>query len=160
MKGLVKYMKISDFLDENRIILDLKSKTKGELLSEMGKTFKDTGVVDDSGYERFIQKLNNREETSSTGFQDGVAIPHMKARAVKKIALAFGISKDGIDFDSLDKMPSKIFVMIAAPKENPNEYLKLLSKVSEIFLDENNLKLIMEMKTKEELYGILDKYEI
>lgn len=153
-------MKISDFLDENRIILDLKSKTKGELLSEMGKTFKDTGVVDDSGYERFIQKLNNREETSSTGFQDGVAIPHMKARAVKKIALAFGISKDGIDFDSLDKMPSKIFVMIAAPKENPNEYLKLLSKVSEIFLDENNLKLIMEMKSKEELYGVLDKYEI
>ena len=153
-------MKISDFLDENRIILDLKSKTKGELLSEMGKTFKDTEVVDDSGYERFIQKLNNREETSSTGFQDGVAIPHMKARAVKKIALAFGISKDGIDFDSLDKMPSKIFVMIAAPKENPNEYLKLLSKVSEIFLDENNLKLIMEMKSKEELYGVLDKYEI
>ncbi len=153
-------MKISDFLDENRIILDLRAKTKEELLNEMGKTFKDTGIVDDSGYPRFIEKLNNREETCSTGFQDGVAIPHMKARAVKKMALAFGISKGGIDFDALDKMPSKIFVMIAAPKENPNEYLKLLAKVSEIFLDENNIKKLMEVKTKEELYGILDKYEV
>ena len=50
--------------------------------------------------------------------------------------------------------------MIAAPKENPNEYLKLLAKVSEIFLDENNIKKLMEVKTKEELYGILDKYEV
>ena len=159
MKGLVKYMKISDFLDENRIILDLKAKTKKELLNEMGKTFKDTGIVDDSGYARFIEKLNNREETCSTGFQDGVAIPHLKARAVKKMALAFGISKVGIDFDALDKKPSKIFVMIAAPKESPNEYLKLLAKISEIFLDENNIKTVTEIKTKEELYGILEKYE-
>ena len=153
-------MKISDFLDENRIILDLRAKTKEELLNEMGETFKETGVVDDSGYARFIEKLNNREETCSTGFQDGVAIPHMKARAVKKMALALGISKEGIDFDALDKKPSKIFVMIAAPKENPNEYLNLLAKVSEIFLDENNIKKVMEVKTKEELYGILDKYEV
>ena len=153
-------MKISDFLDENRIILDLKSRTKGELLNEMVKTFKDTGIVDDSGYERFIQKLNNREETCSTGFQDGVAIPHMKARAVKKIALAFGISKEGIDFDALDKKPSKMFIMIAAPKENPDEYLKLLAKISEIFLDEKNIKLFSEVATKEEVYGILDRYEI
>jgi fructose-specific phosphotransferase system IIA component len=153
-------MKISDFLDKNRIILDLKSRTKGELLNEMGKTFKDTGIVDDSGYERFIQKLNNREETCSTGFQDGVAIPHMKARAVKKIALAFGISKEGIDFDALDKKPSKMFIMIAAPKENPDEYLKLLAKISEIFLDEKNIKLFSEVTTKEEVYEILDKYEM
>ena len=159
MKGLVKYMKISDFLDENRIILDLKAKTKKELLNEMGKTFKDTGIVDDSGYARFIEKLNNREETCSTGFQDGVAIPHLKARAVKKMALAFGISKEGIDFDALDKKPSKIFVMIAAPKESPNEYLKLLAKISEIFLDENNIKTKKKKKTKEELYGIFEKYE-
>ena len=159
MKGLVKCMKISDFLDENRIILDLKAKTKEELLNEMGKTFKDTGIVDDSGYERFIQKLKNREETCSTGFQDGVAIPHLKARAVKKMTLAFGISKEGIDFDALDKKPSKIFIIIAAPKENPNEYLNLLAKVSEIFLDENNIKKAMEVKTKEELYEILNKYE-
>ena len=152
-------MRISDFLDENRIILDLKAKTKEELLNEMGKTFKDTGVVDESGYGRFIEKLNNREETCSTGFQDGVAIPHLKARAVKKISLAFGISKEGIDFDALDKQPSKIFIMIVAPKENPNEYLGLLAKISEIFLDENNTKKIMEVTTKEEIYGILNKYE-
>lgn len=153
-------MKISDLLDENRIILDLKAKTKGELLNEMGETFKNTGIVDESGYARFIEKLNNREETCSTGFQDGVAIPHLKARAVKKMSLALGISKEGIDYDALDKMPSKIFIMIAAPKDKSNEYLNLLAKISEIFLDENNVKKIKEIKTKEELYEILGKYEV
>lgn len=153
-------MRISDFLDKNRIIMELKSKTKKELLNELGETFKETGIVDNDGYDRFIEKLNNREGVCSTGFQDGVAIPHVKARAVKKIALAFGISKEGIEFDSLDKKNAEIFFMIAAPKENPNEYLKILGKISEVFLEESNRKAILEVKNEEELLEILNKYEI
>ena len=153
-------MKISDFLDKDRIILELKAKSKKELLNELGETFRKTGVVDDDGYSRFLEKLNNREGVCSTGFQDGLAIPHVKARAVKKISLAFGLSKDGIDFDSLDKEPSKIFFMIASPKDNPNEFLKLLGKLSEIFLEENISNAVSEVKTKEELLEILSKYEV
>lgn len=153
-------MRISDFLDGDRIILELKSKTKKELLNELGETFKDTGIVDNEGYDRFLEKLNNREGVCSTGFQDGVAIPHVKARAVKKIALAFGISKEGIKFDSLDKEDAKIFFMIASPKENPNEFLKLLGKISEVFLEESNRKTVLEVKTKEELLEMLNKYEV
>ena len=159
-KDEVNYMKISDFLEKDRVLLSLTSKTKKELLNELGKTFKDTNIVDEDGFARFIEKLNNREGVCSTGFQDGVAIPHVKARAVKKLSLAFGLSRDGIEYDALDRKLSKIFFMIASPKDNPNEYLKLLGKISEIFLDENNRNLVLEVKNEEELLELLDKYEI
>ena len=159
-KEVVKQMKISDFLEKDRVILNLTSKTKNELLEELGSTFKKTEIVDEDGFARFIEKLNNREGVCSTGFQDGVAIPHVKARAVKKLSLAFGLSKDGIEYDALDKKLSKIFFMIASPKDNPNEYLKLLGKISEIFLDEQNRNLVLEVKNEEELLELLDKYEI
>ena len=153
MKRLLEYM------SEDRIILDLKSKEKEEVFEEMAPLCVAENIIDAEELEEYIEGLKEREKLTATGMQDGIAVPHAKSPSVHKIALALGISKEGINFESMDGEPSKYIFMIAAPKGTKQEHLDLLAMISELSYSEEVLEKLGKAQTKSEAIEILDNFE-
>ena len=153
MKRLLEYM------SEDRIILNLKSQEKEEGFEEMAPLFVEDNIIDAEELEEFIEGLKEREKLTATGMQDGIAVPHAKSPSVHKIALALGISKEGINFESMDGEPSKYIFMIAAPKGTKQEHLDLLAMISELSYSEEVLEKLGKAQTKSEVIGILGNFE-
>ncbi|MBE6044297.1 MAG: PTS fructose transporter subunit IIA [Clostridium thermopalmarium] len=150
-------MKITELLSKDTIILNLKSKTKTEVIDELVNKLYDAGRLNDK--EEYKKAILKREEEFSTGVGDGVAIPHAKTSAVKLPSLAFGYSKEGIDYDSLDGQPAHIFFMIAGQDNADNEHLETLSRLSVMLMNEDFKRKIPTIKTEEDLLRIIDEQE-
>lgn len=150
-------MKITELLTKDLIILDLKATTKEEVLDELVNKLDSAGRLENK--EAFKTAILEREAQFSTGVGNGVAIPHAKTLAVKTSALAFGYSKDGIDYDTLDGEPAHIFFMIAGKEGANNEHLETLSRLSTLLMDDGFRDKIMSVKSEKELLNIIDDYE-
>lgn len=150
-------MKITELLSKDTIILNLKSKTKLEVIDELIDKLDTAGKLNDR--EEYKKAILKREEEFSTGVGDGVAIPHAKTSAVKLPSLAFGYSKEGIDYGSLDGKPAHIFFMIAGGENANNEHLETLSRLSVMLMNEDFKKKITNIKTEEDLLRIIDEQE-
>ena len=127
-------MKISDLLIKERINLDIKSTEKEDVIRELARLHEATGVLED--YEGYVEALLAREAQSSTALEEGIAIPHAKTEFVKTAALAMGRSTKGVDYDSLDGEPSKLFFMIAAPDGANNTHIETLERLTQLLLDD------------------------
>ncbi|RME75240.1 MAG: PTS sugar transporter subunit IIA [Planctomycetota bacterium] len=138
-----------EMVEEKRIIF-LESLSKKEVLKEM------VGLVSPSdaapNAEELLQALLEREEIMSTGIGYGIAVPHVKIPSVKKIIMALGIHKKGIDWGTLlDNDAVKIVVLIAAPDYKTKEYLKLLAKVVKLLKNKETRDEILQAQTVEEV---------
>ncbi len=124
-------MKVSDILEEGGIEVELKSNTKNEVLDEL------IGLINTSfnfeNIDEIRKAIYDREKLSSTGIGNGLAIPHAKVVGVDRIVAGIGLSKKGIDFSSLDKMPAHIFFILISPKEDQGSHVKTLAKIAKIF---------------------------
>ena len=145
---------ISEIITVNKI-RDLSAKTKDEVLVELCNMVTETPEVTDR--KKFLKAIRDREMVMSTGIGMGIAIPHAITSSVKDFVIAFGRSRKGVDFESLDGMPAHIFILVGAPERRREEFLKLLAKIGKIlnnpvfkkrFLDaefpEENLQMILE----------------
>lgn len=141
-------MKIADILSRDRVILELKSKGKQEVIQEM------TAVLPKEGLdlERVVQVLMDRERLGSTGIGDGVAIPHGKLSGLNSLIAAFGRSTQGVEFESLDGNPTHLFFLLVAPEDSAGAHLKALARVSRLFKDGQFRKVLMGAKNIDELY--------
>ena len=110
-------MRIMDFLDKESIALNIKSKTKKEVIEELVEMLAQKGLIADKKVT--IESLMEREELGSTGVGQGIAIPHSKTKGVKELVAAFGVSKDGVNFEALDGEPVYIFFFFWRPRERP-----------------------------------------
>ncbi|KJJ85214.1 sodium:proton antiporter [Candidatus Omnitrophus magneticus] len=133
---------------------NLTATTKEEVLFELTDIILSSGQINRSERDTIIKDLLKRESKMSTGMQEGIAFPHAKTNAVKKLTAAVGISKKGINFNSLDKKLSNIFVIVLAPRGNPEGYLKFMSEASIFLMDEEKRKKIISAKNNMELYKI------
>nr|WP_314115580.1 PTS sugar transporter subunit IIA [uncultured Leptotrichia sp.] len=147
-------MKILEYLIPERVKLNLKGKTKSEIIREMAQLFVKSGVLDSEDMEEFVKEINEREKLTPTGMQDGIAIPHARTPFVKQLSLALGISKEGIDFESMDGEPSKLIFMIAAPEETKKEHLDLLAEISKLSYEE---ELVEELKRASTIEDVTNK---
>lgn len=128
-------MKITELLKEDTIIIDLKSSNKEEVIKELAQKLADAGRLNDKN--EFIEAILVREGQSTTGIGEGIAIPHAKTKAVKVPSIAFGRSKEGVDFQALDGQQSHLFFMIAASEGANNEHLETLSRLSSFLMDDS-----------------------
>ena len=150
-------MKISDLLIKDRINLDVKSTDKVNIIKELARLHEKTGVLND--YDGYVKALMAREEQSSTGIGEGIAIPHAKTEFVKKPALAMGRKPEGIDYDSLDGEPATLFFMIAAPDGANNTHIETLAKLSQLLLDDDFKEALENAATSDEIIEIINKTE-
>ncbi|MFA6878449.1 MAG: fructose-specific PTS transporter subunit EIIC, partial [Fusobacterium sp.] len=148
---------LKSMITKECISLNLTAKSKNDVIDELvNMLFKNGKLNDPKEYKAQILK---REEESSTGLEEGIAIPHAKTAAVKVPTVAIGISKDGVDFNSLDGEPSKLFFMIAAPANAKDSHIEVLSQLSTSLLEDDIREGILNAKSKEEIINILLKSE-
>lgn len=149
------YMRITELLDKRSISLDAVPKTKKEALDQAIELMAKSGKINDK--EAYRKQVYAREEESTTGIGEGIAIPHGKCDAVNKPGLAAMVVKNGVDFDALDGEPVTLIFLIAAPNTKDNVHLDVLSKLSVLMMDENFSNSLRNAKTVEEFLKIIDK---
>ena len=148
-------MRITDLLDKQSISLNGAPKDKKEALDQVVDLMAKSGKIND--VEAYRQRVYAREEESTTGFGEGIAIPHGKCDAVTKPGLAAMVVKDGVDFDSLDGEPVHLIFLIAAPNTEDNIHLDVLSKLSVLLMDEQFTADLLNAKSVDEFLEIVDK---
>ena len=148
-------MRITDLLDKQSISLNGAPKDKIEALDQVVDLMAKSGKIND--VEAYRQRVYAREEESTTGIGEGIAIPHGKCDAVTKPGLAAMVVKDGVDFDSLDGEPVHLIFLIAAPNTEDNIHLDVLSKLSVLLMDEQFTADLLNAKSVDEFLEIVDK---
>ena len=148
-------MKITDLLDKRSISLDAAPASKSEALDLAVELMAASGKLSD--VEAYRRQVYAREEESTTGIGEGIAIPHGKCDAVKKPGLAAMVIRDGVDFDSLDGEPVTLLFLIAAPNTKDNVHLDVLSKLSVLMMDEEFSASLRKAETVEQFLSIIDQ---
>lgn len=150
-------MKITELLKQETIILDLQANTKENVLTELIDQLDRAGKLQDK--QKFTEGILGREEQSTTGIGEGIAIPHAKSAAVKEPAIAFGRSAEGIDYDSMDGQPAHLFFMIAATDGANNAHLEALSRLSTFLMDEKFRTKIYEATSVDHILEAVNQKE-
>ncbi len=148
-------MRITDLLDKRSISLTGAPASKQEALDQMVDLMIRSGKINDR--EAYRQEVYRREEESTTGIGEGIAIPHGKGSFVERPGLAAMVVRDGVDFDSLDGEPVHLIFLIAAPNTEDNVHLDVLSKLSMLLMDESFAANLKAASTVEEFLQIVDK---
>ena len=150
-------MKIVDLLKVESIDLKAKPQDKAAALEHL-ITLMDRGgnIADKEEYKACVLR---REEEGSTGIGEGIAIPHAKTSAVKAPGLAAMLVQDGVDFDSLDGEPAKLFFLIAAPDTEDNVHLDVLSHLSMLLMNDDFRSELLKAGSAKEFLSVIDKYE-
>ena len=143
-------MQIMDFLSKKAILIDIKSTSKEDVIKEMVDFLIEAGDVEKRNRNKLIDALMSREALGSTAIGQGIAIPHAKCDCVDKLVAAFGLSKKGVDFDSLDGELAHIFFLLVAPQDSAGPHLKALARISRLLKDKyfrDTLRTCMDEKS-------------
>lgn len=154
VKENMRSEKLISLFEDDLCLFHLRSRKKNSILEEMTEHLEKTGKVSDK--ELIMKMLKNRESLGSTGLGKGVAFPHGKSLAIKELTILFGKSNAGVDFDSLDGEPTRIFFLILAPSNrDPETYLELLSELLKLIKQPDKLKKLHEVEDFESLINLL-----
>ena len=148
-------MRITDLLDVRSISLDAAPKSKQEAIDAAVALMVKSGKINDE--EAYKKQVYAREEESTTGIGEGIAIPHGKCDAVDRPGLAAMVIREGVDFDSLDGAPVTLLFLIAAPNTEDNVHLDVLSKLSMMLMDETFTESLRKAETPEQFLAIIDQ---
>jgi nitrogen PTS system EIIA component len=130
----MKITELVKILKPDLFVPDLKSGTKADVMDELVQPLVAGGFVKSKGL--VIETLSKRETLGSTGIGKGVAVPHCRTLAVSDLHIVVGVSKKGVEFESIDKKPAHLFFLIVAPPiDGNNLYLPVLGKVVESVRD-------------------------
>ena len=138
------------------INVNLKGLSKEEIIYELVDLLVVSQQLDVKYREEAFQDIISREKIMSTGMQDGIALPHAKTTVIETVVTVFGVSKKGVDFNSLDKKPSHIFVLTLASKNNPHAYLQSMSEISQFLAKEENRKEVLSCNTSAKLFALFN----
>lgn len=150
-------MRITDLLNVKSIQLQGAPQTKSEALDQMVELMCAGGNIKDS--QEYRKVVYAREEESTTGIGEGIAIPHGKSHAVERPGLAAMVVPQGVEFDSLDGQPVQLIFLIAAPNTEDNVHLDVLSRLSVLLMDEAFTEKLKKAKNVEEFLNIIDEAE-
>ena len=146
-------MRITDLLDARSILLNASPKSKNEALDQIVDLMVKSEKINDK--EAYRKQVYAREEESTTGIGEGIAIPHGKCDAVTKPGLAAMVVKDGVDFDSLDGEPVTLMFLIAAPNTEDNIHLDVLSKLSVLLMNEEFTEALRHRSFLHQMWQLL-----
>lgn len=145
-------MRISELLNKNSIIADLSATDKSSAVDELSKAVSEAA---DAPAQRIAQVLLERENLGSTGIGGGIAIPHGKLSLVNSIVVGFGLSKNGVPYDSLDNRPVHIFFVLLTPENSTGGHLKVLAQISKLLKMDRFKNGLLSADTVDDIYQII-----
>jgi len=146
-------MKLTDFISENTIITDLKSMDKKSVLEELSLPVSEITQI---AHKDIVRVLIERENLGSTGIGNGIGIPHGKLKNLKTLVLGLGVSRKGVNFDTMDGKPAYLFFMLLTPDNSTDLHLKLLARISKILKNEPFKEKIIHASKPEEILQLLN----
>ena len=146
-------MQLDQIFKVEFINADLSAKNKDEALAELVNTIIKGGIK--LNYSSIIEVLKQRESLGSTGIGDGVAIPHGKIAELGDIIVAFGRSREGVSYNSLDGKPVHLFFLLLAPENSAGQHLKILAKISKMLKEADFRKKLIKAKSQSDLYQVI-----
>ncbi len=150
----MKSKKPASFFEEDLCLFHLRSRKKVSVLQEMVRHLKQSSRVSDKDF--IMEMLKNRESLGSTGLGMGVAFPHGRSLAIKKLTVLFARSTAGVDFDALDGNPVNVFFLLLAPSDKGAEtYLALLSELINLIQEPEKLEKLIQVQDYASLIEIL-----
>jgi fructose-specific phosphotransferase system IIA component len=138
---------------EKVIKTPLVSKDKPDVLRELVQILKDAGEIDD--FDTALKDVQIREDKMSTGLEKGIAVPHAKSEAVSNLKLAIGIAPEGIDFDSMDKEPSKLFFLLLAPPGQSGPHVEALAEIAKLANSTSFCKALINADNAQEVVELM-----
>jgi PTS system nitrogen regulatory IIA component len=149
-------MKILEVLPKEAIITDMKSKVKSEVIEELVASIsKITGI----NSAELIKVLLERERLGSTGIGGGIGIPHGKLKNLESLIMGFGLSRKGVDFESIDSRPTHLFFILLTPENSTGLHLKLLARISRLLKNESFKKKLMKATDSNQVYSIIEEVD-
>ena len=150
-------MRLRNMLDESTVKVGLESLDKEECIEELADILVRAGRVTDRA--QILSAVRTREAEGSTGIGNGVAVPHGKCADLASTVLAVGISRDGIEFNSVDDKPVKIVFLIAASAAEPGKHLQMLAEVVRLVRVPGLCAKLAEAATPKDVLDLLDAEE-
>lgn len=145
-------MKILDVLNKEAISIDLKAKDKKGVLDELAAPVAQlTGAAQDE----LVKILLERERLGSTGIGGGIGIPHGKLKDLDNLVLGFGLSRRGVDFESMDGRPTHIFFLLLTPESSAGLHLKLLARISRLLKNDDFKSQLMQAAGPDDIIQII-----
>jgi PTS system nitrogen regulatory IIA component len=147
-------MKILDVLNEETIIVDLKATDKKGVLDELVAP---VARFADVSHDNLVRVLMERERLGSTGIGGGIGIPHGKYKELDSLVLGFGLSRKGVNFESLDGRPAYLFFLLMTPENAAGIHLKLLARISKMLRDDEVKKRLMQTETAQDVMAVIEQ---
>ena len=147
-------MKICDVLQKETILPDLKAQNKKGILEELVTPVSEIANV---SQEALVKVLMEREQLGSTGIGGGIGIPLGKMKDIDSLVLGFGLSRQGVDFESLDGLPTHIFFLLITPENSTGLHLKLLARISRILKDDPFKTRLLNAASGDEILEIIQQ---
>ena len=145
-------MKILDVLDEGSVIADLKGRSKQEVLEELAAP---VARLAKEELRDVVEVLLERERLGSTGIGGGIGIPHGKLKRLDRMVIGFGLSRKGVEFESLDGQPTRIFFVLFTPENSTGLHLKMLARISRILKNEPFKERLVKSDTPDQIWEII-----
>lgn len=150
-------MKLTDFVDACSVNPDLQANTKEEAIRAMVGSLKDCKKINPDEEENIIAAILKREELGSTGIGKGVAVPHTKHASTNELIATVALSKEGVDFASLDGEPVYILFLLVSPPDQPGDHLRGLESISKQLRSDNFCNFLKQAKSKEDILELLSE---
>jgi len=149
-------MKILDNLKKEAILDDLKSQDKKGIIEELVTPIASIASIN---HEDIVRVLLERERLGSTGIGNGIGIPHGKLKGIDSLILGFGLSRKGVDFESMDGQPTHIFFLLISPENSAGLHLKLLAQISKILKVDTFREKLIKATNTDEIYDIINNVD-
>ncbi|MHC4944051.1 MAG: PTS sugar transporter subunit IIA [Planctomycetota bacterium] len=152
-------MKLSQLLMNKAILLDIKDTNKWDLISKLTDILVETKQISAEVREPIHQALVTREKSMSTGMENGIAIPHCCVDLISETVVSLGISREGIDFDSIDNKPTHLIILLVTPKNKTKMHIETLAEIAKLLNHEASKKLLLEAGDSKEILEIIQEEE-
>ncbi|MEE8558355.1 MAG: PTS sugar transporter subunit IIA [Myxococcota bacterium] len=150
-------MKLTEVLIQDACSLEMKARTKKEVLAELASALAPaTTGLDAKG---LVDLLLERERLGTTAMGDGIAIPHARVESLGRLVASFGRSRGGVDFESIDGKPTHLFFLLVAPGKEGSQHLLILARLSRLLGKPDFRARLMEVESVEELFEVFEEEE-
>jgi mannitol/fructose-specific phosphotransferase system IIA component (Ntr-type) len=150
-------MLLTQILQPGCIKAPLASKNKEDAIEELVNILADHNLLSDRALA--FEAVMAREQTRSTGIGSGIAIPHGKCTAARELVMAIGIAPDPIEFESIDRKPVSILILLVSPPDQTGPHIQALARISRLMLDGQFKSQLEQAKTPEEVYSLVSSKE-
>jgi PTS system nitrogen regulatory IIA component len=150
-------MKLTDILVRDACLVDMHAETKAGILAELAESL--ARAVPSLGRPELQAMLVERERLGTTAMGDGIAIPHARVESLDRVLAVFGLSRAGVDFDSLDGKPTHLFFLLVAPGREGSAHLLLLARLSRLLGTESFRARLRDVKSTDELFRAIEEEE-